>query len=208
LLLTVKSTAAKATHITQVLTERTKKRLRSGRRGVVLGLGEDNVVLHTENDHPYTGISIAEWSAANCRLMAHLLATGALARADVEYYLAYSTQIYEYAALYEWEAVLDFDHLYRERQAVHGFVWGHIPPNMELSLVHRPRRHPGKPISQHPPRPSQWRSDRRAPQAPSRDRADCWLYMAHGKCPFGAKCRYDHPVGGSQPPNPPPPKRD
>ena len=34
--------------------------------------------------------------------MAHLLQTGALTRDHIEFYLAYTTQIFEYAAIYDW----------------------------------------------------------------------------------------------------------
>ena len=74
-ILTVKASSHKATHITTFLSEQAKKRLRQNRqRNFILSKSQgDNIVLRSEEDHPYIGISIAEWSAANRRLMAHLL---------------------------------------------------------------------------------------------------------------------------------------
>ena len=106
----------------------------------MLSLVESNVVFRDEDAHPYAGIWMAEWGASNCRVMAHLIQTGYLSWDQVEYYLAYTTQIFEYASSCEWDAILDFDYIYRVRQASHGFNWDQIPANMELSLVSHPRR--------------------------------------------------------------------
>ena len=59
-------------------------------------------------------ISWDEWSAANHCVLAHMLREGDLPRADVEYYLAYLTYIYELVPLYEWTSILEFDTCYRE----------------------------------------------------------------------------------------------
>ena len=161
----------------------------------MLGLGDNNVVFRDDDEHPYAGISIAEWGASNCRVMAHLIQTGELSRDQVEYYLAYTTQIYEYASSYEWDAIMDFDYIYRIRQACHGFIWGQIPANMELSLVSRPRhqgRHnPNWVNSQNnpgsrPPRGQQQANPATKPQ-------ECHMFKARGTCNFGAECRFIHP---------------
>ena len=60
-ILTMKAGSCKAVHITDFLSEKTKKRLRSHRRGLVLGLGDNNIVFRDDDEHPYAGISIAEW---------------------------------------------------------------------------------------------------------------------------------------------------
>ena len=95
-------------------------------------------MLKTDNDHPYSGIRIEEWGAANCRVLNSLLAKGILSRDHVEYYLAYIAKIYEFASKYEWQNVLKYDHQYRKLQAEHGFLWGVTPPppppDMELDL--------------------------------------------------------------------------
>lgn len=193
-LLTVKSGRPKTTHITNFLPEKTKKRIQSRKKGIQLGTdGSDRIVLQADDRHPYSGITLAEWSSANCRLMAHMLQTGELARDNVEYYLAYTTQICEYYELYEWEAILDFDYLYRERQSEHGFLFGYIPPNMEFSLLARPRQ---KPQRQQPIINK---------TATGTAREECKLFKArNGNCPYGEKCKFRHTAGGSTAHNPTP----
>ena len=73
----------------------------------MLAAGDDGIVRKKEDHHPYAGITMAEWSAANCRLMAHLLQTNILPKDHLEYYFTYTTNIYEYATQYEWDAFLD-----------------------------------------------------------------------------------------------------
>ena len=191
-ILTVKASSHKATHITTFLSEQAKKRLRQNRqRNFILSKSQgDNIVLRSEEDHPYIGISIAEWSAANCRLMAHLLQTGELERCSVEYYLAYTTQIMEYAERYAWNAVLDFDYTYRERQAEHGFMWGTIPPNMEICLLGHPR-------------PSKWsQPPNHTPTKQPNKQVECKLFkLKNGACPFGDACKFFHPPNAGQPKN-------
>ena len=46
----------------------------------------------------------------------------------IEFYLAYSTQIYDFVPKYEWESILDFDFQYR-------FNWGSLTANMELQIL-------------------------------------------------------------------------
>jgi hypothetical protein len=127
LTLTVKAHSKKAVHITDFLTEKTKKRRQSRKKELVLATTHDNeerLVVRSDDQHPYSGIKVEEWVAANCRVMNKLLQTGELSRDDVEYYLAHTVNIMDYAERYEWESVLDFDHQYRELQAEHGFPWG------------------------------------------------------------------------------------
>ena len=184
---------SKATHITNFLTEQTKKRLQGRSKGIVLQAnGDESVVLQTDRTHPYSGITLSEWGAANCRLMAHLLREGKLAPCDVEYYLAYTIQVYEYYEVYEWESILQFDFLYRERQCEYQFKWGYIPTNMQLSLLAHPCRKPLGAVKQSG-------VSRTAPAArPARGAGpteECWEYKKrNGNCPFGDKCRYLHPA--------------
>ena len=190
-ILTVKSTSAKTVHITQFLSEKTKRRIYDRRRKFVFCTDKgDQVTIKADDRHPYTGITLSEWSAANCRLMAHLLDSTQLQYAHVTYYLAYTTQIYEYYQSYEWEAILDFDHQYRERQNHHKFMWGYIPPNCEIGLLGYPRRI-SKPME-----------NLRTSKSPSlRQRSDsgrpwsdeCRLFKnTNGNCPYGDKCRFKH----------------
>ena len=176
-ILTSKAFSVKTIHITQFLSEKTKKRRLSRRRELVLsskGQHSDQLVIKTEEDHPYLGISIDEWGGANCRLMNHLLHTGQLLRPQIEYYLAYTAQIYDFAAKYEWDSILDYDYSYREMQAEHGFMWGTFTSHLELQVL-MPKRS----------------SNYKGPNY-QRYAQDCRLFKAHGACPFGATCKYRH----------------
>ena len=55
--LTVKSTSKKAVHITQFLSEPTKKRCQSRKKGFVIAtsVNDENLVLKQEDEHPYSG---------------------------------------------------------------------------------------------------------------------------------------------------------
>ena len=77
-ILTLKSHTNKAVHITQFLTEKSKLRRQNKRKEFVLKSGAANsetLVLKTDDEHPYLGIYMEEWGAANMRLLNHLLAT-------------------------------------------------------------------------------------------------------------------------------------
>ena len=97
--LTIIATSHKAVHITQFLTEATKKKRQSRKKTLVLSTDDCDVVVQRDDDHPYSGIRLEEWSTANCRLMAYLMRSGSLRSADVEYYLSYTTQIYDFACM-------------------------------------------------------------------------------------------------------------
>ena len=98
-ILTVNAQWKKALHITDFLMKATKRRHQSRWKEVMLSQRmDDRVMLQTDYRHPYSGISIREWGAANCPLInALLLENCELRWEDVEYYLAYSTQIFEYS---------------------------------------------------------------------------------------------------------------
>lgn len=186
--LTVRAKRVKAVHITQFLHEETKtRRARSQRRNVALECGEglqERLVIQADDQHPYAGIQIAEWGAANCRLMHHLLETGQLKQCDTEYYLAYTTKIFDMVDKFEWSSVLDYDFRYRELQAEHCFNWGTVHPHLELQVL-VPRSRPTAD------------NKMRARQKPTVKVDDCKLYLAHGYCRFGENCRYRHPVSNS-----------
>ena len=52
-------------------------------------------------------------------LLNHLLGAEQLPREDIEFYLAYTTKIYEFAEKYEWSSVFNYDYNYGELQAEH-----------------------------------------------------------------------------------------
>ena len=135
-ILTLKSQTNKAVHITQFLTEKSKRRRQNKRKEFVLKAGTVNsetLVLKTDDEHPYLGIYMEEWGAANMRLLNQLLASKKLRREDIEFYLAYTTKIFQFAEKYEWNSVLNYDHAYRKLQAEHQFQWGTFSPSMEIS---------------------------------------------------------------------------
>ena len=200
-ILTIKSSKNKALHITDFLTEKTKKRRHSRRREIVLSQGtnnQDRLVMKSDEEHPYSGIQLHEWGAANARLMNALISKGILNRSDIEYYLAYTAKMFEFAAIYHWENVLDYDHQYRELQAEHGFHWGVTSPDMELRYLTQHQsggnQNGGKGWF---PR-GRWNDDNRSSQQGNNQAhntyqtQECKLFKARGTCPFGAACRYKH----------------
>ena len=192
--LTIKATSHKAVHITQFLTEATKKKRQSRKKTLVLSTADNNVVVQRDDDHPYSGISVEEWSAANCRLMAYLMRSGSLKSADVEYYLSYTTQIYDFASKYDWESLLDFDYQYRERQAEHSFVWGAMTTHMELQLL-KPK------VKFHSYRDQGFWSNQKNKNSSKgsvykNSNEPCRLYKSrNGNCPFGQQCKFSHDLG-------------
>ena len=140
------------------------------------------MVIHTEDEHPYSGVTVEEWGAANCRLMNFILQSGQLRRDHVEYYLAYSTMIYEFVSRYDWESILDFDNVYRELQAEYNFMWGTFSSHLELQIL--------RPKKRLPPRLSSHRNSNNTRTAYQSE--DCRLFKTHGSCPYGDSCRYRH----------------
>lgn len=172
LTLTIKAHKKKTAHITDFLTEKTKKRRQSQKKELIVDT-EQRLVVRTDDQHPYSGIRMEEWVAANCRLMNNLLQTGALPRQDVEFYLAHTVNVMEYAERYSWESVLDFDYQYRELQAEHSFPWGTYPPYMEAKMEPRAQRSTPT-VSQRQAVP------------------ECKQFKARGSCSFGKACKYRH----------------
>lgn len=186
-LLTVKSSKRKALHITQFLSEQTKTRLKNKRQDVVLARVEqsDELFLRTEDQHPYGGVTVDEWGAANLRLMNALLVSGDLKRCNIEFYMSYSASIFEFVQKYEWWSILDFDHTYREMQACHDFQWGFLNPVMELQILVPKNRKP-KALQQGSSGNTQQRQQ------------ICRQFLANGSCRFGSSCRYKHVEANNQ----------
>ena len=186
-MLTVKSSSKKALHIHNFLSEAARRRLKNKKRDVVLTRdgGDGTLVFRdsTDDTNPYYGISVAEWSAANCRLLNQLLITGDLKRQDIEFYLAYTAAVMDFVNNFEWHNVLDFDFNYREQQACHSFQWGYINPMMKMQYLA-----PKSSNEKHSKSGKQQQSYRQ--QKPTEE---CKQWKANnGVCAFGSRCRYLH----------------
>ena len=180
--LTIKSGNKRAVHITDFLSTKAKKKIRQRRHDVVLSRStddDDRLIVRTDDQHPYAGISVDEWGAANARVMNRLLQTGDLPRADIEYYLAYTATVLDFVSCYEWSSVLDFDYLYREQQTAHGFQWGHMNPSMELQILV-----PRLPQHRHP-------YTKKVHSVNGTEECRQWR-ANNGFCRFGNTCRYRH----------------
>ena len=183
-ILTIKSQTNKAVHITQFLTEKNQTPPSEQTEGFVLKSGNANsetLVLKADEEHPYLGIYMEEWGAANMRQLNHLLSSKKLRREDIEFYLAYTTKIYELAEKYKWNSVLNYDYAYRELQAKHQFQWGTFSPSMELQLL-APKRNQTPKSTQQPPTKNE----------------DCKIFKAKGSCPFDTACKYRQPKKNNQ----------
>lgn len=184
--LTVKAKSKKAVHISQFLHEGAKRRRQNMGRNVIIdtqagGDKQDHLILHSDDQHPYAHITIAEWGAANCRVLNYLLQEGQIKRSDIEYYLAYTATINDFAEKYEWHSILAYDYEYRELQAEYGFNWGVTNPHLETQML-VPRKKVNPNLSYKPSN---------AKRQPSEAEV-CKLWLAHGQCRFGDKCRYRH----------------
>lgn len=177
-ILSVKSNNKKAMHITQFLTEQCKVRIKNKKQDLVLTRsGESSeLVVRSDDRHPYAGITLDEWGAANMRLLNALLESGDLKHTEVEFYLAYTTCIFEFYQNYEWASILDLDYTYREQQAKFGFQWGFFNPIMQQQTL-VPRNRPKQSHN-----PAKTKSSSQV----------CRQYLANGWCRFGQSCKFSH----------------
>jgi len=139
-------------------------------------------------------------------LLNYLLQNQMLAREDVEFYLAHTTQIHELEGKYEWRDILTYDCAYREKQAAMGFQWGSAVPHLDIAMIASirqrdfPRQFDNK--SDNPyPRPAgsgQPRRDNRT------ETPVCKQFQTRGYCNFernnGFPCRYSHGSSWHTPP--------
>lgn len=143
------------------------------------------------NDTLYMGVAIEEWGAANMRLMNELLSCGQLDRGDVEYYMAYTSTIFDFCSRYTWESILHFDHQYREQQVQHGFKWGFINPIAQNQCLIPKNGHVSGGDLVRRPRGGVRYATYKDPGAALEV---CPNYLFAKICPLGNKCPYKHLV--------------
>lgn len=70
-------------------------------------------------------VSIAQWTAANMRILAKLIDRGDIvSKQDIIDYMKYTEELGDYFQIYTTPSVMLYDHRYRERQAKENFRWG------------------------------------------------------------------------------------
>jgi len=178
----------KVIHITDFISEDSKKRLANKRSSVIVQKGE-HFTAQVKDDKPYAGITMPEWGAANMRLLFHMLSQGILSKENVDYYLAYTATIFDLSEKYYWENIMNYDHRYREKQAQLGFLWGTEISMMDMLLLGQVKQ--TTPAPNPNPRPKKGdRYDRRDDKSPH----PCKNWMNSGACAWGDECRFVHPA--------------
>jgi hypothetical protein len=107
--LVLKARTTRTLHITDFLPDHVKRRRHPRTNLRLQATNADAYTIVQDSDTTYAGLSIDEWGAANCRLMNELLASKQLKRPDTEFYLAYTTKIFELASKFTWPSILIFD---------------------------------------------------------------------------------------------------
>ena len=94
------------------MTEQCKRHLQNRRKKFIIKSGKDSeaLILKPDDDHPYLGVYVEEWEAANMRLLNHLLYSIQLPWDEIEFYLAYTTKIFDSAEKNDWNSVLNYDY--------------------------------------------------------------------------------------------------
>ena len=156
-----------------------KNRIEQRKKEIARAKRPDNRRGHVDLD-PMPSLTVAEWEAANLRLLTHLLRTGELARDHVDYYIAYSVQIMEFLNVYDWPSIVAFDDRYRDLQAYHKFAWGDMRMSNQLGIL-KPRH-----MQQKPRNATTITADSAIP--------DCkqWLNSGRTRCEYGARCKFAH----------------
>ena len=192
-LLTVKATSRKAVQLAAFLPEATRQRIQRRKKDrMVLTEGPDGSLTVKASEPNLRDITWDEWSGANVRLMAAILADGSLRREDrLEFYLAYTARIYDLAGKFEWSSVMEFDTMYREHQAQQGFPWGTPSTHLETHVL-VPKRQVGQQYQG-------VKKDHRAinndsgPRFTGRRVEDCRIFLSKRILPIRGGCKYRHP---------------
>lgn len=214
--LVVKARANKSLKIVDYLPAQARDRLQKKQReSMRMTLGNDgNYVLRVDDGQSQGQVNMGQWISANMRVMAHLMELGHLRRDDVEYYMAYTAYIGDLVERYEWFSIMEYDTQYREMQAEHGFMWGHIPTHLAVHILRArqplgvnrgggygggggPRRpygdSRGTPSSGHQSTNSRPDIRRMEPRAENNEQQVCRIFANRGSCPYGLACKFVHP---------------
>ena len=131
-IMTIKASAGKVVHITILFTEKMKKRNNARKRGRCWALQRTiilccalTIATHIRGLLTVNGAlpTVALWCSSYAPVSYPYQMWSIIC-------LAYTTMIHQYHEVYEWDSILGFDYLYRERIREHGFPWGYIPANI------------------------------------------------------------------------------
>jgi hypothetical protein len=129
---------------------------------IVHGDGGTTIIVRKQGKRRTSqDITPAHWITANARIMHELMNSGKLKGEAISDYLGYTAKIGQYATLYTWQSVMDYDKAYRQSQASLCFRWGsdsqhlanlYLKRRQETSApkvdVTRPRYTPSQKVNQ------------------------------------------------------------
>jgi hypothetical protein len=151
---------------------------------IAQGGGAKIVIKSGPSKPKLDSVTPTQWVAANARIMAELLSTGALPLADVYQYLAYTCKVGDLAERFEWRSVLLYDREYRTIQANYKFPWATDTPHLGTVLL-KEKPPPAKLAN---PRTNNFRPGRKVGGITNKE--PCRLYN-RGQCTY-ERCRYAH----------------
>ena len=188
MLLTLRATTKKAHLCANFVPELVKERIAKRRRETIhWEEGSDGTFsIKTEaRQTPY--LTAAEWGAASIRVLHHMRTEGELEDVDLTDYLTYMVVIFEFASIYDWNSILEFDVRYREAQAQSGFRWGCEAGSLQtLCLKARRTEAPGGETG------AGGKRKKKKKRAPVPEGEVCKNFLHKGECEYGEDCRYEH----------------